>query len=253
MTSPREKLYKQSKREAQSEHPGKSSSSSASPILDTRRLISFQKEYAAAQDYSAKYRVLRVRWLEVGNNEMMPDFCQEVLSALIGYRYMKAAYNEAGLMMPDRAAKNLYALEKNDIKGLSPNMARMMAILTASSTNRGEEGMAKKASSKKETVLGVSQFYLEVFENQAKAKLTDVQIVDIIKGKTGNEPTLKNVASYRCMYNAGNLQGQSKCPAEKVKAVRISKAKPKKPMSEETKAKLKAYTAAKKAKAAKKK
>lgn len=101
---------------------------------------------------------------------------------------------------------------------------------------------------------GVSQYYLEIFEAQPKAQLTDAQIVDAIKAKTGKAPTAKSVASYRCMYNAGKIEGQKAVPAAKVKAVRVKKEKAKKPMSEETKAKLKAYTANKsKAKAKAKK
>jgi len=244
-----EKLCKKAARDNPISFPEKDKSSSSLPLIDTRRLISFQREYAAAQDYAGKYRVLRVRWLEVARNQQMPDFHQEILSALIGYRYLAIAYAEKGLMMPINLVKNLEALEQGDISKMRPHMSRMMTILTQTNTNRGEEEMVKNTEAKKGS--GVSHLYLEIFENQGKAKLTDEAIANTIETATGTLPTLKNVASYRCMYNAGKLHGQKACPKDKVKAVRISKAKPKKPMSEETKAKLKKYTADKKAAKAK--
>lgn len=251
--SKQEKLYAKAEKENPIPLPEEKSSLNCSPFINMGPLHKFQREYGAAQDYAGRYRVLRCHWFYVGENQLLPNIHQEVLSALIGYKYLRAAYNNAGKMMPDAAMRNLYALEKGDLNDLTPNMARMVNILIQTSNNRGEERMPKKAN--KKTVLGVSQFYLEIFENQAKAKLTDEQIIEVIRLQSGNAPTAKNVASYRCMYNAGRIQGQSKCPTipEKCKAIRMSKTKPKKPMSEETKANLKAYTAAKKAKAAKKK
>ncbi len=250
-----EKLCKKASRENPVEHPAsKGSSSSVSPTPDLSPLRAFQREYRAAEDWGGRYRVLRRHLPLVGGfGQFGEDVHQETLSALIGYRYVKKAYIKAGMMMPDAMARNLYALESNSVDQLTPNMARMMSILIQTSSNRGESDMKGKKEAKKETNLGVSQYYLEIFENQAKAKLTDQQIADVIESKTGAMPTFKNISSYRHAYNNGNIQGQSKCPAEKCKAVRVSKAKPKKPMSEETKAKLKAYTAAKKNKTAKKK
>lgn len=239
------------------------SSSSSSLLVNMEALRKFQREYSEAKDFAGKYKVLRVNWLYVGKNQPLPDLHQEVLSALIGYRYIAEAYLDADLPMPKQMAQNLEALERQDMESLTPNMARMMKILTQTSTNRGEEEMKKvkkEGQAPKEAYQSkhqVSHLYLEIFENQAKAQLRDEQIIEAISKKTGEAPTAKNVASYRCMYNAGKLQGQKVVPALKVKAVRAKKEKAaKKPMSEETKAKLKAYTAkkkAEKAKAAKKK
>lgn len=250
-----EKLYAKSRRENPIQPPEAPSSSSSSPASaaspDLSRLIFFQKEFNGAADFPARYTVLR-RWWPAFCVGSMPEVHQQLLSVRIGYEIVAKTYAEAGMLLSPTLEKNLLALRDFDIEGMSANMKVMMRILTQTGTSERGDEMAKKAAVKKEAVLGVSQFYLEVFEGQAKAKLTDAQIAAAIKAKTGGEPTLKSVASYRCMYNAGRIHGQSKCPAEKCKAVRVSRAKAKKPMSEETKAKLKAYTAAKKAKAAKK-
>ena len=250
MSSPFEKLCKKASRDNPIHFQEAESSSSSSPSVSTDRLHRFNREYNAADDYAQRYTVLRRWWADLGLGEM-PDRHQEMLSAQVGYEIQARAFVNAEIVLPSNLMKNLIASRNGDVEGFTPGMKRMLEIGMKTNEKKGGDGIAKKASSKKETVLGVSQFYLEIFENQKTAKLTDSQIQDAIKAKTGAMPTAKNVASYRCMYNAGNLQGQSKFPAEKCKAVRVSKAKPKKPMSKETKAKLKAYTAAKKAKAAK--
>lgn len=252
MPNPRQKLYIKPKTKkpvssGQTHLEKTSPSLNSSPLINMGALRKFQREYADVKDFAGKYRVLRVHWLYVGKGEALPESHQETLSALIGYRYIAQAYQDANFPIPRPVAQNLAALEKNELGSMTPNMNRMMKILTQTSTKQGEDSMVKKAD-KKESKAGVSQFYLEIFEAQSKAQLTDVQIQAAIDKKTGIQPTTKNVASYRCMYNAGELQGQKAVPAAKVKAVRPpSVKKPKKPMSEETKAKLKAYTAKKKA------
>lgn len=230
-------------------------------LPDLAELFAFTREWNEAINWAGQYRVLRVWWTKVSNEEM-PKAPGDLIYARIGYELQAKAYDKAGIVMPKKVAKSLAAIRRWDIEGLAPGIKSMLKIMINHNqkNQQGESDMVKvkKAGANKKGAeskrVNVNQFYLEIFENQAKAQLTDDQIADVIEKKAGSRPSAKNVASYRCMYNAGKLAGQKTVPA-KVKAVRPKKEpKAKKPMSEETKAKLKAYTekkkAAKKAKAA---
>ncbi len=220
---------------------------STSCLPDFSSLTAFTREWNLADSYPLRYRVLRTWWPKTCEEEM-PKFHADLLQTRIAYELQARAYIDAAATMPKSVAQNLAAMRVFKVEEMTPNMRRMLEISIANK-KQGEEQMARKTA-EKGARQNVSQFYLEVFEGQAKAQLTDAQIVETIEKKTGNKPSAKNVASYRCMYNAGKLEGQKGVPIAKVKAVRPKSDKPKvkKPMSEETKAKLKAYTAAKKKK-----
>ena len=229
----------------------KKTANTVSTSANFSELRRFQNEWNAADSDAVKYRVLRLWWPNIKCVYDMPiNQHASVIHSRIGYELQAYAYFVAGIPVPVSVQKNLDALREWKISDLSDNLRRMLEIEIAKNpTNTGDESMVAKKTDGKEKVTraGVAQFYLEIFESQTKNLLTDVQIAASIKTKTGSEPTLKNIASYRNSYNNGKLAGQNGCPT-KVKAVRPpSKAKAKKPMSEETKAKLKAYTAAKKA------
>lgn len=219
-----------------------------------KQLRSYQRQWIDAENWPAQYRVLRIWWPKVCKDEM-PKINAELLHTRIAYELQACAYIEAGMEMPKGVAQNYKAAKAFKIKDMTNNMRSVMEILIKSQSQK-ENGMdskkvkkAKSAEVEKVSRQSVSQFYLEIFEAQAKAGLTDEQIAAAIKEKAGQMPTLKNVASYRCMYNAGKIQGQKTVPSVKVKSVRaISEKAPKvkKPMSEETKAKLKAYSEKKK-------
>jgi len=223
---------------------------SFSSNLDFSLLYKFQKEWASADNWSLQYTVIRKWWPTVCDIKI-PEVDAELLQTRIGYELQASAYIEARIPMPKSVLQNLQAIREFRVDRMTQRMSKFMGIIMESK-KQGEVKMGNKKvkANKKEVRQGVSAFYLEIFAGQAVSALTDEQIAKAIEGKTGSLPTLKNVASYRCMYNAGKLQGQKNVPSGKVKAVRAKSDRPAKPkvtMSEETKAKLKAYSAKKKA------
>ena len=249
-----ERLLRKNQRKNPVEHPAKGSSSStgaASPsssdsaFPDLKRLHEFQGEWNAADSYPLRYGVVR-RWWPVVVGAEMPDRHVLLLHARIGYELQETAYLVAGLEVPKSVRRNVDAIRDWNIGAMTDNVRRMLKIEIERNPQQQGEDMAKKTAGKvKASKTGVNHLYLEIFEQQARAQLTDLQIQAAIKSKTGSEPTFKNIASYRNAYNNGRLAGQKSCPA-KVKAIRPKKEKIKKPMSAETKAKLKAYTETKK-------
>lgn len=212
-----------------------------------KQLRDFQKQWTNAENWPEQYKVLRIWWSKVCKEEM-PKINAELLHTRIAYELQACAYIESKTKMPEKVAQNYKAIAAFKIEKMTQGMKQIMEILMKNQEEREMPGKSKIIlSGAKKT--SVSQFYLEIFEAQAQTKLTDEQIAQIIETKAGQKPTLKNVASYRCMYNAGKIQGQKTVPSAKVKAVRPKSEKPakeKKPMSEETKAKLKTYSGKKK-------
>jgi hypothetical protein len=197
----------------------------------------------------SKYQVLRTFWAVLLPEESMPDSVHhEILKNRLAYEFMAMDYKIAGVSLPEKCRINLEASRKYDVKLMHKDMRGLTEIAIQKQEEGGEHMATKAKKENKTSKTGVAAFYLEIFENQKSAQLTDEQIADVIEKKTGNRPISKGVASYRCYFNAGTIKGQKTAPKEKVSAVRPAKEpKAKKPMSEATKAKLKEYSAKKKA------
>lgn len=203
---------------------------------DLSELISLQREWSFANTYPLQYGVVSRWWAKACPGEEF-DSGRNVLVvyARIGYELQARCYNRSKINIPRNVMNNLEALREWNIEKLSRNFRVMLKIDIVKSGQQQERDMVKKKEGKK-VRSSVSQFYLEVFENQAKMQLVDEEIADVIQAKTGDRPSLKNVASYRCMYNAGKLQGQKGVPSQKAKAVRPTKEKIKKVTKEKPKA-----------------
>ena len=191
----------------------------------------FAKAWLNAQNFPNKYKVLREFYFDVFLEDL-PDQPLELIQLKIAYTLLEKDYIQAKIKVPQKIQQNIKAAQAFNIKGLSTNLRQMVeinlkygkdsAMKVAAKAEPKAKGKTKEVKKEKASV-GVSHLYLEIFSNQGKKQLTDVQIADFIKEKAGTRPTEKNVASYRFMYNAGKLAGQTSVPKEKVKAVRVSK------------------------------
>jgi len=197
-------------------------------IPKLQRLRNFLKEWALCDQNFPRMRTLtREHYFKLFNEGPPEEQPIELIKLKICYELVKRDYQESGLPLPEKTLQNIKASRLFNIEKLTPSMQKLIKI----QLNQGEKEMAKKQESKangKSTRTDVAYYYLQIFENQPKSCLTDIEIVDIIKSKTGATPTLKNVASYRCMYNAGKISGQSARPKEKIKAIRVKKVETKK-------------------------
>lgn len=224
-----------------------------SSVVPTPYASCFLNCWRTVDTFGGKYRVLKSFWDVLLKEEAMPESVpQEMLKYRLAYEFIAMDHVLAKRPLPEKCKMNLEAARKYDVTGFHKD-ARGLAEIALKTEEGGSNDMTttKTKKANKTDRVGVVHIYLEVFENQKTAQLTDVQIADLIEKKSGNRPTPKSVASYRCYYNQGTLAGQKTAPKDKVKAVRPVSDKPakeKKPMSEATKAKLKAYTAEKKAK-----
>lgn len=214
-------------------------------IVPTPFSSMFLLHWNEAKETSAKYHVLRRFWLALQLEGAMPDSVpQEMLKNRLAYEFLEMDHKMAKVSFPEKCQANLEAARKYNIKDMQGNMKVYTEIAIKSEQGGGDTMETKE---KKTERTGVAPFYLEIFEKQKTAKLTDEMIADVIEQKTGNRPTSKGVASYRCYFNAGTVKGQKTAPKEKLKAIReVKEKKAKAPMSEATKAKLKAYADKKK-------
>ncbi len=208
---------------------------------------SFGELWRQVDSDGSKRRLIRDFWPSVVVTEEIPDKPIEMLRLRLAYEFLALDHTLAKVSLPEKVAKNLEAARNYNIDGLSDSM-KTFTKLTIQQQEGDKENMKTSKKAPKTNRVGVVHYYVEIFDAQATAKLTDEQIAQAIEKKSGTKPTAKNVSSYRCYYNQGKLDGQKGKPKEPIKAVRIHVAstKPKKPMSEETKNRLKAYTAAKK-------
>ncbi len=186
---------------------------------------SFSLAYRRADSFGAKHKLLRDFWAARFDGASMPEEKLELLHLRLSYEFMELDHILAKVPLPQKCKQNLEAARKYDVEGLHKDMKALVEI-ALNQEEGGTENMAKDKKAKKESSRPqVVHHYLEIFENQAKAQLTDDQIADAIEKKVGQKPTTKNVASYRCYYNQGKLEGQKTAPKDKLKAVRVVKAK----------------------------
>ncbi len=193
-----------------------------------------------------RHRVLRDFWPAVIEESMPDSQPVEMLHLRVAYEMLEKDYLLQKRVMPDKVRENLEASRSYNLSAFKGTVKALTEIALKKAEQEGESMSEKKEKSGK----GGAHVYIQIFENQAKAQLTDSQICDAVEKATDMRPTEKTVASYRCYFNAGSLSGQKTTPKDKVKAVRPKSDKPakaKKPMSAETKAKLKAYGDKKKA------
>lgn len=170
---------------------------------------SFNKFLEEAETPGAKYRVIRNFWPVVIKEENVPDSIHlDLLGLRLSYEFLLLDHLAAGISFPEKCKINLEAARKYDPNLLHRDMKNLMNI----SLNSEEEKENKKVS--------MVKFYIEIFENQFKNKLTDEQIAEFIFKKSGNRPSLKSVSSYRFSFNRGNLDGQKSKPKQIVKAIR---------------------------------
>lgn len=230
-----------------------SSNSGAQIFPKLKKFRTFYTKYIQAESYTAKYRVLADYYNDLFSQRIPLQPLELVLNK-ISYELLRQDYADEGVIPPKKVLHNIRASANFSINELTENMRQYTRINIQH--QKGEEIMVKKGKTKKAAVskkaakdtvkkVGVAHLYLEIFDQQAKNQLTDEQIADAIEKKSGTRPTGKNVASYRCMYNAGNIAGQTKVPT-KVKAFRGKASKVSAKPSTKKKLVLKKKTAKKK-------
>lgn len=201
---------------------------------DTKRLSAFLDLYKKAESYPGKHRVLNEYYNKLWDTRI-PDKPFELIKTKIAYELYRQDYKEAGIKLPQSVAQNLKASRIFNIDGFTKN-TRELLTLSVKRNEKQEALMPKKKASKEKVStkkVGVAHLYLEVFDAQASKQLTDTQIADFIEKQSGSRPSEKNVASYRCMYNKGEIKGQGAVPKERVKAFREFNTK--KPVAEKKK------------------
>jgi hypothetical protein len=177
------------------------------------RLKQFQKQIKAADSYPARYRLLS-QYFENIWHCILPNRPLDLIENKIAYYLLKTDYIEESFPIPEKIKQKIKASEKYEIGDDSILKCVMKFNL------KKEKEMAKESKKKKP----VAYLYLEIFDKQLSKKLSDEEIAKVVEKETGIAPTMKNVASYRCMYNAGKVQGQKTAPAARVPA--FNKKKP---------------------------
>jgi len=147
----------------------------------------------------------------------------ELIKLKLAYEIMKREKDAKGIPLPPKVQQNHEAAQEFDIDRLTKDLRFLVKI----KLEHMEEAGMKKAKrikgvtySKKELKTTVASVYLDIFSKQARHGLTDEQIAAEVKRQTGSTPTAKSVSSHRCYYNQGQIKGQTKKPALKVKAIR---------------------------------
>lgn len=187
---------------------------------------SFNKEWTSAESNSAKHRVIREFWEALIPGEKIPENIQvEMLGLRLSYEFLAMDHIIAKVQLPMKIAMNLEASRQYKVELLHKNMKALTEIELSTIEKGGKEMVKAKKTNRVEVV----HLYLEIFEKQAKDNLTDEQIACLIETKTGNKPTVKNVASYRCYYNQGKLAGQKSKPKVALRSVKniVKKEEPK--------------------------
>lgn len=211
------------------EQEDKPNSNCSESIRVPPKLTDFLKEYDRTESISGKNLLLAANYREIFHADMPEGIPLELIKTKIAYKILAEYYEAAGVSMPEKTRINFQAAQAFDIEKMAPGMRSLMQITMKEKQEEevaiSKNGSKSKTKSKTAAQTGVAHLYVEIFNAQPTKQLTDTEIAELIKSKTGNLPSPKAIANFRCYYNAGRLSGQKGKPKEKIKSYRPKKNK----------------------------
>lgn len=187
-----------------------------------KNLQNFLREYNNSKDFSSKYLLVSRNYSSLFD-EKIPNKPFELIRLKVAYELLRRDFEFENIIPPERTRRNIQAALEFNIQKFDNGQKQLIKI----KLNQEDEEMVKvkkkvSSSSEKPIRKAVGHLYLDIFSKQAQNKLSDAQIASQIGKETGVEPSLKNVASYRCMYNKGTIKGQKAVPKISVKAFNVN-------------------------------
>jgi hypothetical protein len=147
----------------------------------------------------------------------------ELVRLKVAYHLLvKKGFEARGVVVPERVLKNYKASQTFNVNAFDSRLQEFVKISLRDSSLIPET-ISTYTPEKKVRVfkkVPVAHLYLAIFKEQPTAKLSDEKIADKIAAQIGERPTNRNISSYRCLFNAGKITGQTITPAEPLKALK---------------------------------